>query len=87
MVGRWSEVDLRIKRFLAFLLNLSGFLARRRREKIVVILGRKRKENVFFEGFRRCKVSILCRKHLRLFLFVRFLCELAGFSVHLFRVC
>ena len=37
MVGRWSEVDLRIKRFLAFLLNLSGFLARRRREKIVVI--------------------------------------------------
>ena len=26
MVGRWFEVDLKIKRFLAFLLNLSGFL-------------------------------------------------------------
>jgi hypothetical protein len=62
VVGRWSEVDLRIKRFLAFLLNLSGFLARRRREKIVVILGWKRKGNVFFEGFRRCKINILCRK-------------------------
>jgi len=62
VVGRWSEVDLKIKRFLAFLLNLSVFFARRRRKTKVVILGWKRKGNMFFEGFRRCKINILCRK-------------------------